>query len=48
MVDLENRAAHLEQLGAEYRPFAHKLRQLAKDFEDEQILTMIETYMEAD
>jgi len=48
MVGLESRAAHLGQMGDEFRPFAGKLRQLAKDFEDEQILTMIESYMEAD
>ena len=47
MVGLESQAAHIEQMGEQYRPFAGKLRQLAKDFEDEQILVLVETYMEA-
>jgi len=48
MVGLESRAAHLEQMGEEYQPFANKLRQLAKDFEDEQILSLVESFMEED
>lgn len=48
MAGLENRAAHLEQMGEENRPFANQLRQLAKNFEDEQILTLVESYMEED
>lgn len=48
MVGLECRTHHLERMGENYRSFADKLRRLAKDFEDEQILTMIEAYMEAD
>jgi PleD family two-component response regulator len=46
MVGLENRAAQIEQMGKKYRPFVRKLRQLVKDFEDEQILAMIQAYVE--
>jgi CheY-like chemotaxis protein len=39
-------AAHIETLGEPYAPFAHKLRELAKGFEERQIRALVERYME--
>ncbi len=47
MAELEDRAAHLEQLGAPFQPFADKLRNLARNFEDEQILSLVESFRKA-
>ena len=44
MDDIQEYAAHLELLDQKYRPFANKLRELAKDFEDEQILRLVAQY----
>jgi signal transduction histidine kinase/DNA-binding NarL/FixJ family response regulator len=44
---LRERADYLEQLDKKFIPFACKLRQLARNFEDEQILALVEQYMEA-
>lgn len=46
MDDIQEYAAHLEHLDRKYSPFAEKLRELAKDFEDEQILRLVEQYQE--
>jgi CheY-like chemotaxis protein len=43
---IQERADRLEQMDERLAPFADKLRQLAKDFEDEQILTLITQCME--
>jgi CheY-like chemotaxis protein len=48
MQALQKRAAHIETLGEQYVPFAHKLHELARDFEDRQIQVLIEQYMEGD
>lgn len=41
-------ANQLEQLDPKYRPFASKLRTLAAGFKDDQILKIVEEYMEND
>ena len=41
---LRERAAHLEQLDEQYRPFAAKLRELAKTYEVKQILRLVEQF----
>jgi hypothetical protein len=46
MRGIRERAAHIETLGEQYAPFVHKLRELAKGFEDRAILALIERYME--
>jgi CheY-like chemotaxis protein len=38
-------AAHIETLGEQYAPFAHKLRELAKGFEERVILALVEQYI---
>jgi len=43
---IQEQAAHLEKLDKKYTPFANKLRQLASEFEDEQILALIEQFKE--
>jgi len=42
---IRERADHLEKLGKQYAPFAGKLRELAKDFEEREILAMVMQYM---
>ncbi len=46
IIALEERASHLETLADKYAPFAAKLRQLATQYEDDQILELVEHYME--
>ncbi len=46
MMGLEKQATHLETLDKQLGPFANRLRQLAKNFEDELILTFLEQYKE--
>jgi signal transduction histidine kinase/DNA-binding NarL/FixJ family response regulator len=46
MRGLQERAAHIETLGEPYLPFARKLRDLVRGFEERQILTLIERYVE--
>ncbi|CAN2039524.1 two-component system, sensor histidine kinase and response regulator [Candidatus Magnetomoraceae bacterium gMMP-15] len=46
MREVKKYAAHLEQLDKAYLPFACKLFELARNFQDEQILTLVEEYME--
>jgi CheY-like chemotaxis protein/anti-sigma regulatory factor (Ser/Thr protein kinase) len=42
MSGIRKQAAHLEELDAKYAPFAKKLLELARGFEDEKILALIE------
>lgn len=44
MDDIQEYANHLERMDQKYHPFAEKLRELAKDFEDEQLLKLVEQY----
>jgi predicted ATPase/signal transduction histidine kinase/DNA-binding NarL/FixJ family response regulator/tRNA A-37 threonylcarbamoyl transferase component Bud32 len=43
--DIQEQANQLEQMDDKYIPFAHKLRDLAKAFEDEQIVALIEGFL---
>jgi len=43
--DLQEQANQLEHMDDKYIPFAHKLRDLAKAFEDEQIVALIEGFL---
>ena len=45
MHQLQRLAAEIEQLDEDYIPFAKRLNQLAKQFEDEKILSLIEQSM---
>lgn len=42
---LRQRAVHIAQMGPEYKPFAALLEQLAKDYEEGQILKLIKKYL---
>jgi signal transduction histidine kinase/putative methionine-R-sulfoxide reductase with GAF domain/ActR/RegA family two-component response regulator len=44
---LRKQAIRLEQLDETFRPFAHKLYQLAEDFDEDQILALIERYRDS-
>jgi len=46
MPKIQKQATYLEELDKKYIPFARQLRHLAKQFEDEEILALIEPYME--
>ena len=46
MIGLEKQATHLEAMDKQLSPFANKLRQLVKTFDDEKILALLEQYME--
>jgi hypothetical protein len=46
MRGIRERAAHIETLGEQYAPFARKLLELAKGFEERQLLILIKQYME--
>lgn len=46
MPKLQKQATYLEELDKKYIPFARQLRNLAKQFEDEEIMALIEQYME--
>jgi CheY-like chemotaxis protein len=46
MRGIREQAAHIETLGEQYAPFARKLHELAKSFEEGQIRTLIEQYVE--
>ncbi len=46
MREIQEYAAHLEQLDRAYIPFARTLCEFARNYQDEQILTFIERYME--
>jgi hypothetical protein len=43
---IQERAAHIETLGEQYVPFARRLRELVRGFDERQILILIEQYME--
>jgi CheY-like chemotaxis protein len=45
---IRERAAHIETLGEPYVPFARKLRELAKGFEERDLLALVEQHMEGD
>ncbi len=45
MQGVEDWVARIEQLDEEYIPFTTSLRKLAKNFEDEAIISLVETYM---
>ncbi len=47
MREILNRATHLETLDAKHQSFARTLRELARAFEEEKILSLIKEYMEA-
>ncbi len=46
MQKIEEHAKQLAKRDAKYRPFANKLNELAKNFEDEQLIVLIEGFME--
>ncbi len=46
MVEIGKQAIELEHLGALYKPFARELRRLARTFQDEQILSLLEQYQD--
>ncbi len=46
MTDIRERATKLEQMDQKYKPFADKLQQLAKAYDDDEIEALIEQYME--
>ncbi len=41
---LSQRADQIEQMGAQYQPFARKLRQLVEEFDEDRILELVERY----
>jgi signal transduction histidine kinase/DNA-binding NarL/FixJ family response regulator len=45
MTEIRQQLEHIEQLDAKYAPFALKVRELARGFEDEKILALVEQYM---
>ncbi|MCL1465545.1 hybrid sensor histidine kinase/response regulator [Argonema galeatum] len=46
MGGIQERADQLQQLAPQYVPFANRLSQLAKDFEEEKILELVQQYKE--
>jgi CheY-like chemotaxis protein len=46
MPKVQERMRYLEEIDAKYQPFARKIRQFAKHFEDEPILKLLDQYME--
>ncbi|MGB0389471.1 MAG: ATP-binding response regulator, partial [Ardenticatenaceae bacterium] len=45
MSAIRQRLAHIEQLDSQYAPFANQVRKLARGFEDEKILALVEKHM---
>ncbi len=45
LITVEKQLNYIEQLDEKYIPFVRQVSKLAKDFEDEKILTLIEQYM---
>ena len=43
---IRKKAAELERLGEQFVPFARKLRELAQSFQERDILTLVEQYLE--
>ena len=48
MSQIRKQMKEIEQLDAKYTPFANKVRELARGFEDEQIMALVEGYLSAD
>jgi CheY-like chemotaxis protein len=46
LVELEERALQLERRAAQFAPFARRLRQMAADFQDAQIIAFIEQHLD--
>jgi signal transduction histidine kinase/ActR/RegA family two-component response regulator len=46
MRQVRKQAAHIEELDEKYIPFARKIQELAKSFEDEQIIALVEKYLD--
>lgn len=45
---LRKRLIFIENLDASYAPFAYKVRQLARGFDDDQIVALVDAYLDAD
>jgi len=45
MRGIEKQAAYLGQLNQQYIPFANKLTELAKGFEEQELLALVQHYM---
>jgi hypothetical protein len=45
MGDLDGIAKRTTELDEKFASFAHKLRHLATDFEDEMVISLLEEYM---
>ncbi|NEP54585.1 MAG: hybrid sensor histidine kinase/response regulator, partial [Moorea sp. SIO3C2] len=45
MKKIRDRAMFIEHLHEDYRPFANKLKDLADGFQEEEILTLVESYL---
>ncbi|MEL7036470.1 MAG: PhnD/SsuA/transferrin family substrate-binding protein [Cyanobacteria bacterium J06592_8] len=45
MRKIQEQATHIEELDPQYIPFAQKLKTLAQEFKDEEIITLIESYL---
>jgi hypothetical protein len=43
---IRERAAHVATLGEQYAPFANQLSELARGFEERQILALVEQFVE--
>jgi signal transduction histidine kinase/response regulator RpfG family c-di-GMP phosphodiesterase len=48
ILDIEKHAARLEEMDAAYIPFSEKLRKLARDIEIDQIVALVEQFIEAE
>ncbi|MEL7036155.1 MAG: hypothetical protein AAFO04_11115 [Cyanobacteria bacterium J06592_8] len=46
MRKIKERANYLEKLDPKYIPFTHKLKTLAQEFKDEEIITFVEQYLQ--
>jgi CheY-like chemotaxis protein len=46
ILEIQEQALHLEEMGAAYIPFARKLQELAKGFEIEQIKAFVKQFLE--
>ncbi|MGB0384739.1 MAG: ATP-binding protein [Ardenticatenaceae bacterium] len=46
MSALRQQLTHIEQLDSQYAPFAHQVRELARGFEDDKIVALVEKYMQ--
>ena len=42
---IQDQSTHLKELDQKFVPFANKLDELAKNFEDEKILALVESYL---